>query len=99
MQNAIINYPPELLLAICAHVYAACLPAADPSLDPLVLKDCGAPTALPSAFPPGNWPEPVARRTLANLCLVNHAWYEAAKPWLWHKYVNVSTFVMHGLMI
>jgi hypothetical protein len=27
----------------------------------------------------------MSRRTLAQLCLVNHAWYEAAKPWLWYK--------------
>jgi hypothetical protein len=25
------------------------------------------------------------RRTLSCLCLVNHAWYEAAKPWLWRR--------------
>ncbi|KAF8896267.1 hypothetical protein BD779DRAFT_1494941 [Infundibulicybe gibba] len=70
-----IQYPPELLFAICAHIYAACLPSAEPSLDPLIVKDYGAPTAHPSALPPGNWAEPVARKTLANLCL----------PWLWHK--------------
>lgn len=36
-------------------------------------------------MPPASWPEPVARRTLAQLCLVSHAWYDAAKPWLWDK--------------
>ncbi|KAF5371813.1 hypothetical protein D9615_009559 [Tricholomella constricta] len=79
------QYPPELLFVICAYVYSSCLHPAQPSLDPLIQKDYGVPTALPSSIPASNWPEPVARRTLANLCLVNHAWYEAAKPWLWTK--------------
>ncbi|RDB26285.1 hypothetical protein Hypma_006502 [Hypsizygus marmoreus] len=79
------QYPPELLFVICAYVYSSCLPAAESSLDPLILREYGIPTALPSSIPPGNWPEPIARRTLASLCLVNHAWYEAAKPWLWTK--------------
>lgn len=78
-------YPPELLYVICAHVYASCLLPDEPSLDPLIVTDHRAPTAHPSAVPAGYWPEPVARRTLASLCLVNHAWFEAAKPWLWHK--------------
>ncbi|KAF8899948.1 hypothetical protein CPB84DRAFT_1779790 [Gymnopilus junonius] len=57
-----------------------------PSLDPLLVDaDPRAPTSHPSSVPPGYWPEPIARRTLTDLCLVNHAWYEAAKPWLWHK--------------
>ncbi len=79
------EYPPEILFTICAHVYSACLPAYPVSLDPLIAADHGIPTALPSAMPPGNWPEPVSRRTLASLCLVNHAWHAAAKPWLWRK--------------
>ncbi|KAF8071717.1 hypothetical protein FPV67DRAFT_1482419 [Lyophyllum atratum] len=79
------QYPSELLFAICAHVYSFCLHPADPSLDPLIHKDYGIPTAHPSSLPGSSWPEPLARRTLANLCLVNHAWYEAAKPWLWTK--------------
>lgn len=79
--------PAELLSVICAHVYSSCLQPTEPSLDPLIATDYGVPTALPSSLPAGNWPEPVTRRTLANLCLVNHAWYEAAKPWLWTKYV------------
>ncbi|KAF9468146.1 hypothetical protein BDZ94DRAFT_1184546 [Collybia nuda] len=77
--------PAELLSVICAHVYSSCLQPSEPSLDPLIATDYGIPTALPSSLPAGNWPEPVARRTLANLCLVNHSWYEAAKPWLWTK--------------
>ncbi|KDR76317.1 hypothetical protein GALMADRAFT_96866 [Galerina marginata CBS 339.88] len=82
-----IQYPPELLYAICAHVYASCLLPEEPSLDPLLLTeyDTRIPTSHPSSVPPGYWPEPVTRRALANLCLVNHAWYDAAKPWLWHK--------------
>ncbi|OBZ72117.1 hypothetical protein A0H81_07807 [Grifola frondosa] len=45
----------------------------------------GEPTAQPSSYPAAYWPDAVVRRTLANLCFVNKAWYEAAKPWLWHK--------------
>lgn len=83
--SAVLQYPPELLFAICAHVYGVGLPPFTSSLDPIALRDYGIPTALPSSMPPGNCPEPVVRRTLANLCLVNHAWYDAAKPWLWQK--------------
>ncbi|KAJ7773206.1 hypothetical protein B0H16DRAFT_1660327 [Mycena metata] len=36
-------------------------------------------------MPAASWPEPIARHTLAQLCLVNRAWYDAAKPWLWDK--------------
>ncbi|KAF7330511.1 hypothetical protein MVEN_02490600 [Mycena venus] len=80
------RYPPELLLAICAYIHSSCIPSSIPSLDPLVTEDHhGIPTALPSSMPPASWPEPVARHTLAQLCLVNHAWYDAAKPWLWDK--------------
>lgn len=79
------QYPSELLFVICAYVYSSCLHPAEPSLDPLILKDYGIPTALPSSLPASSWPEPISRRTLATLCLVNHAWYEAAKPWLWTK--------------
>ncbi|KAG6836826.1 hypothetical protein H0H93_002672 [Arthromyces matolae] len=80
-----LHYPSELQNVICACVYSFCLPPDEPSLDPLIQKDYGTPTALPSSLPGSSWPEPVARRTLANLCLVNHSWYEAAKPWLWAK--------------
>lgn len=79
------QYPPELLSAICASVFSAGLPVANQSLDPLVLQGHTIPTALPSSYPPAHWPESVARKTLANLCRVNHAWYGAAKPWLWRK--------------
>jgi hypothetical protein len=78
-------YPPELIFHICGFVYSSGLPAPSASPDPLVLSnENGVHTALPSS-PAGNWSEPVARRTLANLCLVNRAWCSGAKPWLWRK--------------
>ncbi|THV03211.1 hypothetical protein K435DRAFT_748230 [Dendrothele bispora CBS 962.96] len=80
-----IEYPSELQSAICAQIYAACLPPEETSLDPLILSEHGIPTSLPSSLPPSHWPEPVTRHALSSLCLVNHAWYEAAKPWLWRK--------------
>lgn len=80
------QFPSELAYTICAYVYSACLQPDAPSLDPLLATDdVRVPTTHPSSTPPGYWPEPVSRRTLANLCLVDHTWYEAAKPWLWHK--------------
>ncbi|KAH7884520.1 hypothetical protein F5I97DRAFT_1830969 [Phlebopus sp. FC_14] len=83
--SVVSQYPPELLFTICAHIYVAGLPATTSSLDPIALCEYGTPTALPSSIPPSNWPEPTVRRTLVNLCLVSHAWYNAAKPWLWQK--------------
>jgi len=83
--STVIQHPPELLLLICAHIYSAGLPAPSSSLDPQVTQEYGVPTALPSSLPPGNWSEPTVRKTLSTLCLVNHLWYEAAKPWLWQK--------------
>jgi len=81
-----VHFPSELLSAICAHVFAAGHLPDKPSLDPLITaNDDRLPTSHPSSIPPGYIPEPVARRTLASLCLVDHAWYEAAKPWLWRK--------------
>ncbi|KAF8623609.1 hypothetical protein AX17_007312 [Amanita inopinata Kibby_2008] len=79
------RYPQELLDTICAHVYYSGLPPPEPSLDPLITNDYGVPTAIPSAMPPANWPEHVARRTLASLCLTSRSWYAAARPWLWMK--------------
>ncbi|KAF8206513.1 hypothetical protein K438DRAFT_479679 [Mycena galopus ATCC 62051] len=79
------RYPQELLLAICAYIHSSCIPSPLPSLDPLVTETHGVPTSLPSSMPAASWPEPIARHTLAQLCLVNHAWYDAAKPWLWDK--------------
>ncbi|KAI6003427.1 hypothetical protein EDC04DRAFT_2786114 [Pisolithus marmoratus] len=83
--SAILRCPSELLFIICSHIYAAGIPAAPSSLDPVALGDYGIPTALPSSVAPSHWPEPVVRKTLTNLCLVNHAWHEAAKPWLWRR--------------
>ncbi len=80
-----IQYPPEILTRICSHIYAASLPPANPSLDPLIITEHGIPTSFPSSLPPANWSEPLTRRTLKNLCLVNHDWNEAAKPWLWRN--------------
>ncbi|KAG2017911.1 hypothetical protein CC2G_007372 [Coprinopsis cinerea AmutBmut pab1-1] len=79
-----IQYPQEILYAICAQVYTSGLQPTEPTLDPPLVAD-GIPTAHPSAVPPAHWSEPEARKTLASLCLVNHAWHEAAKPWLWHR--------------
>ena len=80
------QFPPELLSVICAYVYASGLSPPIPSLDPQLCSDHpGIPIGLPSSFPSAYWPEAVVRRTLASLCQVNKAWYEAAKPWLWRK--------------
>lgn len=80
------DYPLELLSRICAYIYSACLPPSETSLDPLVVTECGiAPISLPSTYPPSYWLEQDSRQTLAHLCLVNHVWYEAAKPYLWRK--------------
>ena len=87
--RSLSEYPPELFSVICAHVYAAGCPPPTPSLDPVLHAEGDAPTTLPSSYPPACWPESVSKRTLKNLCLVSHAWYEAAKPWLWRK-VEVS---------
>jgi hypothetical protein len=80
-----LEYPPELLSLICAYVYVASIPSRVSSLDPLCLLEAGMPTGLPSSYPPSSWSEPVARKTLVNLTLVNRAWSEAARPWLWRK--------------
>ncbi|KAH9003012.1 hypothetical protein EDB86DRAFT_3233334 [Lactarius hatsudake] len=80
-----MEYPPELLSLICAHVYESAIPSRVSSLDPLYLLEAGVPTGSPSSYPPPNWQEHIARNTLASLMLVNHAWSEAARPWLWRK--------------
>ncbi|KIY51822.1 hypothetical protein FISHEDRAFT_56488 [Fistulina hepatica ATCC 64428] len=81
--------PEDLLSTFCAYVYSASLLPPDGSLDPLLVEyDPVVPTSpldLPSSYPADFWPEFVSRKTLAALCLVNHAWYTAAKPWLWCK--------------
>ncbi|KAI0072528.1 hypothetical protein K474DRAFT_1667715 [Panus rudis PR-1116 ss-1] len=85
MSSAVQHFPPELLSLICEHVYAVGLPPDTPSLDPLITSKDGTPTGLPSSYPPAHWPDATARHTLHSLCLVNRAWYEAAKPFLWRK--------------
>jgi hypothetical protein len=80
-----LEYPPELLSLICAYVYISSIPSRISSLDPPYLLEGGVPTGLPSSYPPSCWSEPIARKTLVNLTLVNHAWSKAARPWLWRK--------------
>jgi hypothetical protein len=92
---SLANFPSEIYYAICSAVYESGLPTPQfSSLDPLVLATASpndnthtydSPTNLPSALPPSNWPEPLVRSTLRNLSLVNKAWYEAAKPWIWRR--------------
>jgi hypothetical protein len=84
--ESVANFPPELFSQICAAVYYAGIPPSeDQSLDPVLIPSPHIPTALPSSYPASHWPEPLVRHTLSNLCLVNHALYDAAKPWLWRK--------------
>lgn len=85
MSSAVAHYPPELLAVVCAFVFAKGQLPSQPSLDPLVDAKDLIPTNLPSSYPPAKWSEATVRHTLANLCLVNHAWYEAAKPFLWRQ--------------
>lgn len=83
---AVVNdYPPELLSLICFHIYTAGQPPRVPCLDPIILSENAIPTSIPSSYPPAHWPQSLVRATLASLCLLNHAWYDAAKPWLWTK--------------
>ncbi|KAF8525836.1 hypothetical protein BU17DRAFT_40991 [Hysterangium stoloniferum] len=83
--SCLASYSPDLLYAICSAVYHAALPPPVPSLDPMVSQSNSNPIALPSSYPPPNWPEPLARKTLHSLCLLNKAWHDAAKPWLYRK--------------
>ncbi|CCM04297.1 uncharacterized protein FIBRA_06468 [Fibroporia radiculosa] len=83
--SLVASYPPELLSAICAHIFAAGIPPSIPSLDPLLCSDNSVPTASPSSYPSAHWQDSVIRKTLASLCTVNRAWSEAARPWLWRK--------------
>ena len=82
--SAVQRCPPELLSLICAHIYSASLPPAATSLDPLISSEDIVPTGNPSSYPGAHWSEATVRRTLASTSLVNHAWYEASKPWLWN---------------
>ncbi|KIO34796.1 hypothetical protein M407DRAFT_3387 [Tulasnella calospora MUT 4182] len=77
------HLPHEILSSVCAVAYEASLSndiSLDPSFTPLTET---TPTALPSSYPPSSWSELTTRRTLASLCLVNRAWFNAAKPYLW----------------
>ncbi|KAF8318495.1 hypothetical protein DL93DRAFT_2075960 [Clavulina sp. PMI_390] len=87
-------YPSDVLEAIAAAIYLSALPQHTSSLDPLYASalngQYAAPTSLPTSFPLSSWPEPVARHTLAALCLVSRDFRNAARPWLWKRLeVNV----------
>jgi len=79
------DYPQELLEAICAQIFYAGVPSFAPSLDPLIGGGRNPPTALPNSFPAASWTDHSVRKALASLCMVNKAWYDAAKPWLWRR--------------
>lgn len=79
------DFPQELLEAVCAHIFDAGVPSFAPSLDPLLSGASRPPTAVPNSFPPTSWTDHSVRKTLASLCMVNKAWYDAAKPWLWRR--------------
>lgn len=85
VRSAIGDFPQELLEAICAHIFDAGTPNFNPSLDPLVSGARSPPTAVPNSFPPTSWTDHSVRKTLASLCIVNKAWYYAAKPRLWRR--------------
>lgn len=85
IRSPIDDYPQELLGAICAQIFDAGIPSLAPSLDPLLSGAPNSPFALPNSFPAGSWTDHSVRRTLASLCMVNKAWYYAAKPWLWRR--------------
>lgn len=82
---AIDDFPQELLEAICAQIFDAGTPNFNPSLDPLIGGARSPPTAVPNSFPPTSWTDHSVRKTLASLCMVNKAWYYAAKPQLWRR--------------
>ena len=84
-RSTIHDFPQELLGAICVLIFDAGVPSFNPSLDPLVSGARNPPTSLPNSFPPASWTDHSVRKTLASLCVVNKAWYAAAKPWLWRR--------------
>ncbi|KAI0036135.1 hypothetical protein K488DRAFT_41797 [Vararia minispora EC-137] len=83
--SVLIDFPSELRFLICAHVYAAGLPPKVPTLDPLYVHPAGPPTSQPASYPPTSWTEPVSRATLLSLAVADHAWSNAARPWLWRR--------------
>ncbi|KIJ52608.1 hypothetical protein M422DRAFT_26181 [Sphaerobolus stellatus SS14] len=77
---------PDVLYSICSAAFTAALPPSVSSLDPpFAPSEDKYPTGCPSSYPSPNWPEPLARKTLASLCLVNKACHNAAQPWLYRK--------------
>ena len=84
-RSGIDDFPQELLDAICAHIFDAGTPNFNPSLDPLIGGARSPPTAVPNSFPPASWTDHSVRKSLASLCMVNKAWYYAAKPQLWRR--------------
>ena len=85
VRSTIHDFPQELLEAICAHVFYAGVPSFAPSLDPLIGGAPNPPAGLPNSFPAASWTDHLVRKTLASLCMVNKAWYFAAKPQLWRR--------------
>lgn len=85
VRSVISDFPQELLDAICVHIFDAGTPNFNPSLDPLIGGARSPPTAVPNSFPPASWTDHSVRKTLASLCVVNKAWYSAAKPQLWRR--------------
>jgi hypothetical protein len=85
VRSVVDDFPQELLGAVCVHIFYAGLSNFAPSLDPLLSGVFNPPTALPNSFPAAAWTDHSVRKTLANLCMVNRAWYVAAKPWLWRR--------------
>lgn len=83
--SSIDDFPQELLGAVCQHIFYAGIPSFTPSLDPLVGGASNPPTSIPNSFPAASWTDHSVRKTLASLCVVNKAWYFAAKPWLWRR--------------
>ncbi len=77
--------PADVLDAISAAVSNAAVPRLCPSLDPLYPNTPDVQVTPPSAYSSPYWSEPVARKTLASLCLVNRDFRDAAKPWLWER--------------
>ena len=85
VRPTIEDFPQELLEAICTHIFYAGIPSFAPSLDPLLSGPPNPPTAVPNSFPAASWTDHTVRKALASLCMVNKAWYDAAKPWLWRR--------------
>lgn len=83
--SCVNQFPVELISSICSAIYHGSVPPSEQSLDPLIVNGGSIPTALPSAYPASYISESLARKTLSSLCLVNRAWYNAAKPWLWRR--------------